>query len=411
MINSGDTAFVLIAAAMVLLMTPGLAFFYGGMVRRKNILSTLMQCFIIMCVIGLQWELYGYSLAFGPDAGGGLIGTLDWAGLRSVGTNPNPGYSGTIPQLAFMIFQAMFAIITSALIIGAFAERIKFSGMVIFVLLWATLVYDPIAHWVWSVDGWLRNLGGLDFAGGAVVHISSGFSALVMAILIGKRNGYERVALSPHNLPLTVLGGGLLWFGWFGFNAGSALAANGLAANAFVTTNTAAVAAGLTWVLIDWIMNSTPTVLGAMTGAVAGLATITPACGFVSPMSAIIIGMMAGIFCYLFVMKIKPAAGYDDSLDVFGVHGIGGLTGILATGLFAQVAINGAGANGLFFGNAKLFFIQTLCAVSCITYAVVLTFIIYKIVDKLVGLRVSLNDEIIGLDLTQHKEQAYTILD
>ena len=406
MVNSGDTAFVLIAAAMVLLMTPGLAFFYGGLVRRKNMLSTLMQCFIIMCIIGLQWEIYGYSLAFGPDAWGGFIGTLDWAGLRTVGANPNPDYSGTIPQLAFMIFQAMFAIITPALIIGAFAERIKFAGMVLFTLLWATFVYDPIVHWVWGAGGWLRNLGGLDFAGGMVVHISSGFSALMMAILIGKRNDYKREALSPHNLPLTVLGGGLLWFGWFGFNAGSALAAN-----AFVTTNTAAVAGGLTWVLIDWIMNSSPTVLGAMTGAVAGLATITPACGFVSPMSSIIIGVMAGIFCYLFVMKIKPAIGYDDSLDAFGVHGIGGLTGVLATGLFAQSAINGTGANGLFFGNAKLFLIQSLSAVSCIAYSVVLTFVIYKIADSLVGLRVSRNEEIIGLDLTQHKEQAYTILD
>lgn len=251
MVNSGDTAFVLIAAALVLLMTPGLAFFYGGMVRRKNVLSTLMQCFIIMCVVGIQWELFGYSLAFGPDAWGGIIGRLDWAFLRSVGMEPNPDYAPTIPHLAFMIFQAMFAIITPALIIGAFAERIKFTGMVVFTLLWATLVYDPIAHWLWSVEGWMRNLGGLDFAGGLVVHISSGFSALVMAILIGKRVGYERQAFSPHNLSFTVLGGGLLWFGWFGFNAGSALAANGLAANAFVTTNTAAVTAGLTWAFID----------------------------------------------------------------------------------------------------------------------------------------------------------------
>ncbi|MFA6471118.1 MAG: ammonium transporter [Candidatus Latescibacterota bacterium] len=411
MINSGDTAFVLIAAAMVLLMTPGLAFFYGGMVRRKNVLSTLMQCFIIICIVGLQWELFGYSIAFGPDAWGGFFGTLNWAGLQSVGTAPNPDYSNTIPQLAFMIFQAMFAIITPALIIGSFAERIKFSGMIIFTLIWTTFVYDPIAHWVWGMGGWLRAMGGLDFAGGIVVHISSGFSALVMAILIGKRNGYERVAFSPHNLSLTVLGSGLLWFGWFGFNAGSALAANGLAANAFVTTNTAAVSAGLTWIIIDWLFNNSPTVLGAMTGAVAGLATVTPACGFVSPMSSLIIGVMAGIICYLFVMKIKPKAGYDDSLDAFGVHGIGGLTGVLATGLFAQVSINEAGANGLFFGNARLFLIQGFCAVICIFYSILMTFVIYKIVDRFVGMRVSRNDEIIGLDLTQHKEQSYTIID
>ena len=411
MINSGDTGFVLIAAALVLLMTPGLAFFYGGMVRRKNVLSTLMQCFIIMCVIGIQWVLFGYSLAFGPDAGGGIIGGLDWVGLRSVGMDPNPDYSATIPHLAFMIFQAMFAIITPALIVGAFAERIKFSGMVIFTLLWATLVYDPIAHWVWGVGGWMRDLGGLDFAGGLVVHISSGFSALVMAILIGKRIGYERKALTPHNLSLTVLGGGLLWFGWFGFNAGSALSAGGLAANAFVTTNTATAAAGLTWALIDWKLNGSPTVLGAVTGAVAGLVAITPACGFVSPLSAIAIGIMASVICYLFVVKIKPAAGYDDSLDAFGVHGIGGLTGSLATGLFAELAINDAGANGLFFGDGSLFLTQALVALACIAYATVMTFVLYRIVNKLVGLRVSPDDEILGLDLSQHKEQAYTILD
>jgi Amt family ammonium transporter len=411
MINSGDTAFILIAAALVLLMTPGLAFFYGGMVRRKNVLSTLMQCFIIMCVIGVQWELYGYSLAFGPDAGGGIIGSLDWAFLRSVGMEPNPDYSATIPHLAFMIFQAMFAIITPALIIGAFAERIKFSGLVLFTLLWATFVYDPIAHWVWGVGGWIRNLGGLDFAGGIVVHLSSGFSALIMALLIGKRIGYERKALSPHNLSLTVLGGGLLWFGWFGFNAGSALSAGGLAANAFVTTNTAAVTAGLTWALIDWKLTGSPTVLGAVTGVVAGLATITPACGFISPMSAIIIGILASIFCYFFVMKIKPALGYDDSLDAFGVHGIGGFLGVLSTGLFAELAINQAGGTGLFFGNAHLFLTQLLSSVVCIVFSIVMTFVIYKVVDKLVGIRVSRDDEIVGLDLTQHKEQAYTILD
>jgi ammonium transporter, Amt family len=410
MINSGDTAFVLLSAALVLLMTPGLAFFYGGMVRRKNVLSTLMQCFIIICLIGLQWVLFGYSLAFGPDMGG-VIGSLDWVGLRSVGQTPNPDYAATIPHLAFMVFQAMFAIITPALIIGAFAERIRFSGMVIFSLLWATIVYDPIAHWVWGTGGWMKQLGVLDFAGGCVVHLSSGISALVMALLIGKRVGYGRNSFSPHNLTLTVLGGGLLWFGWFGFNAGSALAANGLAANAFVTTNTAAVTAGLVWAFLDWMQNGSPTMLGMITGSVAGLATITPACGFVSPMSAIAIGALASIFCYIFVMKIKPAMGYDDSLDAFGVHGVGGIIGLLSTGIFAQAAINGAGADGLLFGNARLFLVQAMNVGVCAVYAGAVTFILYKIVDRLVGIRVEREDEIIGLDLTQHKEQAYTILD
>ncbi len=410
MINSGDTGFVLIAAALVLLMTPGLAFFYGGMVRRKNVLTTLMQCFIIMCLIGLQWVVYGYSLAFGPDIAG-IIGSLKWAGLSSVGMDPNPDYAGTIPHLAFMIFQAMFAIITPALIIGAFAERIKFAGMVVFTLLWATIVYDPIAHWVWGVGGWMRNMGGLDFAGGMVVHMSSGFSALILALLIGKRIGYTHTALAPHNLPFTVLGGGLLWIGWFGFNAGSALAANGLAANAFVTTNTATAAAGLTWALIDWRLNGAPNVLGVVTGAVAGLVAITPACGFVSPMSAIFIGIMVSIICYIFVAKIKPALGYDDSLDAFGVHGIGGLWGSLATGLFASTAINSAGANGLFHGNPGQLLTQLILTASVIVYASVMTLVLYFVVEKLIGMRVTRNDEIMGLDLSQHKEQAYTILD
>ena len=356
--NTGDTAWVLVCTALVFIMTPGVALFYGGLARRKNILSLLMQCFFIMCLVSLQWVILGYSLAFGPDTGQGIIGSLDWLGLRNVGILPNPDYSETIPHLAFMMFQAMFAIITPALMVGAFAERIKFSAFAIFILLWTTLVYDPIAHWVWGTGGWLRDIGALDFAGGIVVHVSSGVSALLMAILIGRRIDHGKQGFTPHNLPLTVLGGAILWFGWFGFNPGSALGANGLAANAFVTTNTATAAAGLTWALIEWQRNKAPTVLGIVTGALAGLVAITPACGFVSPLSSIFIGIMASMLCYLAVTTLKPKLGYDDSLDVFGVHGVGGIWGTLATGLFAEKAINAGGADGFFFGNVKLLLIQ-----------------------------------------------------
>jgi Amt family ammonium transporter len=409
--NSGDTGWVLASAVLVFIMTPGVAFFYGGMARRKNILSILMQCFIIMCLISVQWVLYGYSLSFGPDTGHGIIGSLDWVGLKGVGLQPSPDYAGTIPHLAFMIFQAMFAILTPALIVGAFAERIKFSAFAFLMLLWATFVYDPIAHWVWSTGGWLRNIGALDFAGGIVVHVSSGVSALVMATLIGKRLGYEKQAFTPHNLPITVLGGGLLWFGWFGFNAGSALEAGGIAANAFVTTNISAAAAGLTWALIEWQQHGAPTVLGIVTGAVAGLVSITPACGFVGPLSAVAIGILGGIFSYIAVTALKPKVGYDDSLDVFGVHGIGGMWGTLATGLFAQKAINEAGANGLFFGNTKLFLVQGLYLLVCVAYAVAMTWMLFILVDALFGMRVAKEDEMVGLDLAQHHEAAYTVLE
>jgi Amt family ammonium transporter len=409
--NSGDTAWVLTCTALVFIMTPGVALFYGGMARRKNILSILMQCFIIMCLISLEWIIYGYSLSFGPDAGHGIIGDLGWIGLKNVSLQPNPDYSNLIPHLAFMIFQAMFAVITPALIVGAFAERIKFSAFTILTLLWATFVYDPIAHWAWGSGGWLRNLGALDFAGGIVVHVSSGVSALVIALLVGKRLGYEKQAFTPHNLPLTVLGGALLWFGWFGFNAGSALEAGGIAANAFVTTNTAAAAAGLTWALIEWQQHGAPTVLGAITGAVAGLVAITPACGFVSPSSAIAIGVLVSLFSYLAITVLKPKLGYDDSLDVFGVHGIGGMWGTLATGLFAEEAINAAGANGLLFGNTKLFLVQGLYLVVCVTYAAAMTWILFKVVDALFVMRVAREDEMVGLDLTQHHEAAYTVLE
>jgi Amt family ammonium transporter len=381
------------------------------MARRKNILSILTQCFAIICLVSLQWVLFGYSLSFGPDAGYGIIGNLEWTGLRGVGQEPSSTYAGTVPHLAFMIFQAMFAIITPALMVGAFAERVKFSALVLFTLLWSTFVYDPIAHWVWGAGGWLGSIGALDFAGGIVVHVSSGVSALLLAILIGKRVGYAKQAFAPHNLPITFLGGALLWIGWFGFNAGSALEAGGLAANAFVTTNTAAAAAGMAWAFMEWKMDGAPTVLGIVSGVVAGLVAITPACGFVSALSAIPIGLIAGIVCYFAVARLKPLLGYDDSLYVFGVHGIGGIWGTLATGLFAATAINPAGADGLFLGNARLFLVQIFYMIVCIAYALIVTGILYKVVDLLVGMRVDKQSELIGLDLTQHNESAYTILE
>jgi len=409
--NSGDTAWVLTSTALVLLMTiPGLAFFYGGLVRRKNVLSILMQCFIILCVISLQWMLFGYSLAFGPSFHG-IIGNLDWAGLNGVGVAPNPAYAATIPHSVFMIFQAMFAVITPALIIGAYAERVKFSAFLVFTLLWATFVYDPLAHWVWNTGGWLKALGGLDFAGGIVVHVSSGISALVLAIMLGKRIGYNHKPIRPHNLPFTVLGGALLWFGWFGFNAGSALAADGIAANAFVATHMATAAAGLTWALIEWWQNGSPTILGAVTGAVTGLVAVTPACGFVSPINAMFIGIMVATICYLAVAVIKAKLGYDDSLDAFGVHGVGGTVGTIATGIFAQKAVNAAGADGLLFGNVHQLLVQGLMVVVAVAFAVIMTWIIFKIVDAIVGMRVEENNEVVGLDLTQQSEAAYTVIE
>lgn len=409
--NSGDTAWVLMSTALVLLMTiPGLAFFYGGLVRRKNVLSILMQCFIILCVISLQWVLFGYSLAFGPDFHG-IIGNLNWAGLRGVGPLPNPDYAATIPHSVFMVFQMMFAVITPALIIGAYAERVKFPAFLLFTILWATFVYDPLAHWVWAAGGWMKNLGALDFAGGIVVHVSSGVSALVLAIMLGRRIGYNHKPIRPHNLPFTVLGGALLWFGWFGFNAGSALAADGIAANAFIATNTATAAAGLIWAAIEWWQNGVPTILGTVTGAVAGLVAITPACGFVNPMNAMLIGMMAAVICYLAVAVIKAKFGYDDALDAFGVHGVGGTFGTIATGIFAQKAVNAAGNDGLLFGNVHQFLVQGFLVIVTIIFAVSMTFIIFKIVDALIGMRVEEKNEIVGLDLTQQSEAAYTVIE
>ena len=409
--NTGDTAWVLMSTVLVFAMTiPGLAFFYGGLVRRKNVLSILMQCFIIMCVISLQWVLFGYSLSFAPDTGMGVIGSLKWAGLRFVGGQPNGDYAATIPHSVFMVFQCMFAVITPALMIGAFAERMKFSAFLVFTILWATFVYDPLAHWVWGTGGWMRNLGGLDFAGGIVVHASSGVSALVLCLLLGKRVGYQKTPFRPHNLPFTVLGGALLWFGWFGFNAGSALAANDLAANAFVTTHIATAAAGLTWALIEWQQHGKPTVLGTVTGAVAGLVAITPACGFVNPMNAIFIGMTVALICYLAIAVVKARLGYDDALDAFGVHGVGGIWGTIAVGLFAEKAVNAAGADGLFFGGAQLW-PQCIMAVAAPLFAGVMTFVIYKLVDTVMCARVKEKDETIGLDLTQQSEAAYTVIE
>jgi len=406
-IVAGDTAFVLLSAALVMLMTPGLAMFYGGMVRRKNVLGTIMQSFVAIAVVSVQWILFGYSLSFGPDVSG-IIGSLDWLGLKGVGVEPNPDYAPTVPHIAFMIYQAMFAVITPALITGAFAERMKFSAFLLFTLLWSTIVYNSVAHWIWGNGGWLRNMGVLDFAGGIVVHITSGISALAAAIIIGKRKGYMHEAIYPHNLPMTVLGAGLLWFGWFGFNAGSALSSGALSAMTFVVTHTSAVAATLTWVLIEWLHRGKPTMFGAATGAIAGLATITPASGFVGPMSALLIGLAAGIVCYI-SLNIKNRLGYDDSLDAFGVHGIGGILGTLAAGLFAQKAINPAGADGLFFGNPKLFITQLIAVAITIAYSFIVTAIILKVLDKTVGLRVDDESEVVGLDISQHGESGYTL--
>jgi Amt family ammonium transporter len=405
-VDAGDTAFVLVSAALVMLMTPGLAMFYGGMVRRKNVLGTLMQSFIAIAVVSVQWILFGYSLSFGPDVHG-VIGSLDWAGLRGVGLDPNPDYAATIPHIAFMIFQAMFAVITPALISGAFAERMKFSAFLIFTVLWSTIVYDPVAHWVWGTGGWLKKMGVLDFAGGVVVHLTSGISALAAAIVVGKRKGYLHEVIAPHDLPMTVLGAGLLWFGWFGFNAGSALSSGGLSTMAFVTTHTAAVAATLSWSLIEWVHRGRPTMFGAATGAIAGLATITPASGFVGPMSALLIGMAAGGVCYV-ALNAKAKFGYDDSLDAFGVHGVGGVLGTLGAGLFAEKLINPAGANGLFFGNPSQLLTQALSILVVGVYSFIVTVILLKIIDALVGVRTSEEDEVNGLDISQHGESGYT---
>jgi len=404
--NASDTFFVLMSAALVMLMTPALGLFYGGMVQKKNVLGTIMHSFIILAIISVEWVLWGYTLAFGPDVGG-IIGDLSRLGLHGVGMIPDPHYGGTIPPLAFMIFQGMFAVITPALITGAFAERIKFSGFVLFTLLWATLVYNPLAHWVWGSGGWMRKMGALDFAGGTVVHISSGAAALAAVLVVGNRRGYGRMRYIPHNLPMTITGAALLWFGWFGFNAGSALAVNGLAVNAFVVTHIAAACATLTWSLAEWWHGGKATTLGAASGAVAGLVAITPACGFVGPLSAIVIGGVAGFLCYWGV-SLKSRFGFDDALDVVGIHGLGGIFGALATGLFASKAVNPSGADGLFFGNPSQLFIQAVSVVASIAFSFVMALIILKVVDKLVGLRVADDEEEAGLDVSMHSETGYS---
>lgn len=410
-IDTGDTAWMLTSAALVLMMTiPGLFLFYGGLVRSKNVLSVIMHSFIIVALVTIQWVLWGYSLAFGPDKGH-IIGSLAWFGLKGVGLEPNPDYAATIPHQLYMVYQLMFAIITPALITGTFVERAKFSTFLIFMLLWATFIYDPLAHWVWGKGGWIGTNGGmgaLDFAGGTVVHISSGISALVASIMFGRRKGYGRETIAPHNLTLCVVGASLLWVGWFGFNAGSALASGGLATSAFVVTHIATAAAALSWMMMDWIFRGKPTVLGAASGAVAGLVAITPASGFVGPMSSIIIGLGAGIVCST-ACTVKTKLGYDDSLDVVGVHGIGGTWGALATGLFAQKAINSAGNNGLFFGNPHQFVIQLIAVAVTWALAIVGTFIILSILKVIMGLRVSEEEEQMGLDLSQHNETGYTL--
>ncbi len=426
--NNGDTAWMIVATALVLLMTiPGLALFYGGLVRRKNVLSVLMQCFIITAVVSLEWVMFGYSNAFGSSHGAlaPYIGGFDWAFLHGININDlspyfishsqatgkiingSPEMIGTIPHIVFILFQCMFAVITPALIVGAFAERIKFRGFLFFTILWAILVYNPIAHWVWSADGWLAKLGALDFAGGTVVHINAGIAALVTALMIGKRKYYVKIPTQPHNVPFVVIGAALLWVGWFGFNAGSGLAADGLAGSAFLVTHVATAAAALSWILLDWFINKKPTIIGACTGAVAGLVAITPASGFVDITGAIFIGLLVSVFCFIMVGIVKPKLGYDDSLDAFGVHGIGGIWGALATGLFATAAVQ-ASCKGVFYGNPAQFMIQLKAVLSTIIYTGIVTAVIFWVVDKIFGIRASDEEESVGLDLTQHEEIAYT---
>jgi len=404
-INTGDTAWLLMSSAMVMLMTPGLALFYGGMVRRKNLLSTIMMSFACLGLVGLLWVIYGYSLSFGTDHAG-IIGGFDFIGLKNVGQEASATYATTTPHLAFMIFQAMFAIITVALFTGAIVERVKFSALLVFATLWLTIVYLPTAHWVWGSGGWLAKLGALDFAGGTVVHINAGVSALALVMLLGRRRGFPKDIMEPNNIPLVVLGAALLWFGWFGFNAGSALTSGGLASSAFVATTTAAAAAAFVWMIISWI-HKRPTVLGTVTGAVVGLVAITPAAGFVTPIAGIAIGGIAAVISYYGMVFLKIKRGMDDSLDVFACHGLGGIWGALATGIFATAAVNPAGANGLLYGNAMQLLKQLIGVVSVGGFAFVLTYGLGKLVDVTIGLRVSPSEETVGLDLSQHGERAY----
>jgi len=404
-IDTGDTAWILVCCSLVLLMTPALALFYGGMVRRKNVLSTLTLSYIFMALIGVQWVLWGYSLAFGDDILG-LVGGLDYLGLTGVDEHPNPHYSKTIPHGLFAAFQMMFAVITPALITGAFVERVKFKGFLLFSLLWATLVYDPLCHWVWAQGGWLKELGVLDFAGGTVVHIAAGFSALAFALVIGPRKGYGRSPMEPGNIPLTVIGAGLLWVGWFGFNAGSALAANGVAVNALLTTNTSAATAGLVWMMLSWL-DGRPSTLGIATGMVVGLAAVTPASGYVTPMAAVVIGAVAAPLSY-YAMRFRERRRWDESLDVWACHGIASTWGMIATGLFATVAVNSGGANGLFFGNPGQVGIQLLAVVVTMVFCFGATYVLARVLHGSVGLRVSAMEEEVGLDISSHGERSYS---
>jgi Amt family ammonium transporter len=404
-VNAGDTAWILISSALVMLMTPGVALFYGGMVRRKNVLSTMMMSFVALGLVGLLWILYGYSLSFGSDIGG-IIGRLDYLGLRGVGQGPSPIYASTVPHLAFMVFQAMFAIITVALITGAVVERIRFGALLLFSSLWLTLVYCPVAHWVWADGGWLSRLGALDFAGGTVVHISAGVSAMALALVLGPRRGFRNgEPMEPNNIPMVMLGAGLLWFGWFGFNAGSALTSNGLAASAFVATNTSAAAAAFTWMVISWLYRR-PTLLGTATGAVAGLVAITPAAGFVSPLMGIPIGIGAALVCY-YCIVLRMKLHIDESLDVWAVHGMGGTWGALATGIFASAAVNAAGADGLLMGNVLQLGKQFIGVMAVGAFAFAATWVLGKVIDVTIGLRVGSTEETVGLDISQHGERAY----
>ena len=396
--DTGDTAWILVSTALVMLMTPGVALFYGGMVRKKNLISTLMMSFSVLALVSILWVVFGYTLAFGPDVAG-LIGGLDFLGLKDVGMEAT---KYTIPDLLYMMFQGVFAIITVALITGAVVERIKFSTLMVFAVAWLALIYGPVAHWVWG-GGWLAQLGALDYAGGTVVHINAGVSAAALVVLLGSRRGLGKEPMEPNNVPMVMLGAALLWFGWFGFNAGSALGANGAAANAFVTTNTAAATAAFVWILLSW-RNRKPTLMGAVTGAVAGLVAITPAAGFVGPMAAIAIGAVAAAVCY-FAMSFKAKKGFDDSLDVMSVHGVGGIWGALATGIFATAAIGGV--DGALSGNWEQLGNQAIAVVAVMAYAFIGTLIIGKILDKTMGLRVKEMEEIVGLDLSQHGERAY----
>jgi len=404
-LNGADMVFVIFSAALVMLMVPGLALFYGGMVKSKNVLSTTLHSYAALVVISVQWIFIGYSLAFGPDKFG-FIGGLDWSFLNNVGFQANPTYSSTIPHLLFVIFQMMFAAITAAVISGAFAERMRFPAFILFILLWTTFIYDPIAHWVWSGSGWLKQLGVLDFAGGNVVEINSGVSGLVAAIVLGKR---KRTKPDPHHVPMAILGGGILWFGWFGFNAGSALAINGVAVNAFLTTNTSAAAGAIAFVACEWVINKKPTTLGTISGAIAGLVAITQGAGYVTPLSAFFIGLVGGAISFFAIAMMKSKLGYDDALDAFGCHGVAGIWGAIATAIFATTKVNPAGANGLLYGNFNLLKVHLISIGACALYAAVGTFAILKFINLFAKLRTVPEEESSGLDIALHGEAAYNI--